>query len=91
MKATYKVKITKLTPDPLHKGRILVHLLVSQGKESWVRQVSFIRPDRPVSAEEFVQSLKYHMISRPQDPLQYLNEAIEFGNEFDLEIKEENA
>lgn len=84
------LQIIKIVDDPLHKNRWLVSLRIREGKKSWVRAVSVLKTTRPISLEEFKESLTLEMIEKqekPESALKYLKQAMRNEKSIDLEIK----
>ncbi len=87
-----KAKILGFEDDPIHKGRTIVSVEFKKGTEMWRQGFSFIRPDRPISVEEFLVNIKDGVtegkwtIEPPTDPFKYLKEAE--GKELTLSLDE---
>ena len=79
-------RIIKISDDPYHKGRKIVAMRIDDGSSEgeYTRGVSIIPPPHPISIEQFAEQLSDKDLDRPRDPFEYLKEAMDNDQEFDV-------
>lgn len=86
----YKCKIINIEPDPKHPGRQIVSVQVDDGDEQrgvYNLAFSLLPPETPMSVEKFALMLQEKDLSRPVDGFQYLKDAQNSGETFEIVIK----
>lgn len=86
-KKNIKCKITDISEDPLHKGRMIVAVEFDDGDPAgpWHQGFSVV-PEKVITVEDFLTQLYSQKIERPIDPYQNLKQIMQAGEEFVLDL-----
>lgn len=81
-------KITDITADTLHPGRMIVAVEFDDGNKDlgvWYQAFSVI-PDQIITVDDFLNQIVTMHVGRPTDPYQNLKKAMELGDTFVLNL-----